>query len=240
MQLNVRCNKGFDHGKGVTAWMYPPVHRLLGWTSRPSKLSLVRNVWRLDQLKSISYENIFVNGLPAESDEATINRFPTLLDAALLSKEGEKLANIADLIFDTKTGNILFYLIARTNPKLPGTSRWRFDLDRIVDQEPGCVTSNINSLDELPLLKSSIRQDFLKKSRKIKDNLLEFSTLANQKLEGWLDENEINNINDETVKSFKNKNKTNIKYLDDNDQDLYSRDYNIIDDYIENEEDPWI
>jgi len=247
LQQHVRCNKGFDHGLGVIAWMHPPVHRLLGWASKPSNLSLKRCVWRLDQLKAITYKDVFVKGLPAESDQATINRFPTLMEAALLNKKGEKIANIADLIFDTKTGNILYYLVSRTNPKLPGTSRWRFDLERIVDQAPGCVSSNISTIDELPLIKSSIRQDFLKKSKKLKDNFVQFSSLANQKLEGWLDENPLedsvrnlqNNFS-ERIPSRDDLNELNINNFNEDNEFFYSDEYNRSELYKDNEEDPWI
>ena len=76
------------------------------------------------------------------------------------------LIDIVDLIFETKTGKISYYLVSRSNPKIPGTSRWRLDLNTLLDQEPGCVSTNIMTIDELPLIKSSIRQDILKKSKK--------------------------------------------------------------------------
>ena len=240
LQHNVRCNKGFQHGSGIVGWMHPPVHRLLGWATCPSKLSLKRNVWKLNQLRAITYQDVLVKGLPAQSDQATINRFPTLIDAVLLNIKGEKIGNIADLIFETKTGNISYYLVSRSNPKIPGTSRWRLDLKTLLDQEPGCVSTNIMNIDELPLLKSSIRQDILKKSKKIKDNLLEMSNIANQRLEGWLDEEPLENTN---IK-YKNLNSDNFE-LDDNfiwfdDEKLSSSDKNNINLYNENEEDPWI
>ncbi len=217
--------------------MYPPVHRLLGWATQPSKLSLKRSVWRLDQLKAITYSDLLVKGSPAESDQATINRFPTLLDAVLLNKHSEKIANIADLIFDTKTGNILFYLVSRTNYKLPGTSRWRFDLRRITDQQPGCVYSDILSLEELPLVKSSLRQDLFNKSKKIRDNLYEISSIANQKLEGWLDDNDISDSLIE--KDYEEINYNKIDNVDD-DEDFYSSEYNRSNIFTQNGEDPWV
>ena len=134
LHLKVKCKQGLDHGIGIMGWMHPPVHRLLGWATKDSNLSLERNVWRLDQLKSITYQNAFVKGKPSQSDQATIDRFPTLLEADLLNINGEKIANIADLVFDIQSGDILYYLVARTNYKLPGTSRWRFEISKIIDQ----------------------------------------------------------------------------------------------------------
>ena len=96
-------------------------------------------------VKAITNYNVFVKGSPAESSQATIDRFPTLLDASLLNKQGDKLGMIADLIFDTNTGEIIYYLVSRSNPKIPGSSRWRLDLTRISDQHPGIVNSNIDT-----------------------------------------------------------------------------------------------
>ena len=245
LHLKVRCNQGLDYGIGIMGWMHPPVHRLLGWASKASNLSLDRYVWRLDQLKSITYQNALVKGLPSQSDQGTIARFPTLLDADLLNIQGEKIANIADLVFDTKSGEILYYLVSRTNYKLPGTSRWRFDISRIIDQEPGCVSSNINTLEEIPIIKSSFKQDLLNKSKKVRENIYQFSNIANEKFEGWLDDIPSTSIynNNSTFDKNLNTSSNNTKDIDDLDKNedyIYSRRYNSSDDFSKEDEDPWI
>lgn len=184
----MRCNKGIDHGLGISAWMHPPVHRLLGWVSKPSALKMSRNVWRLNQIRAIVDKEVFVKGDPAITDPVMIDRFPTLLDAYLLNLKGEKLGIIADLFFDSKTGNILHYLVSRSDPRIPGSSRWCLMVDRIVDQEPGIISSNLTSLDDLPILKSSVRQEFMRKSRIFRDQIQKISDNATDKLEGWLEE----------------------------------------------------
>ena len=102
--------------------MHPPVHRILGWYSRPSNLDLKRNVWKLNQISQIIDNDIFVKGDPAISDLATLNRFPNLIEACLVNSEGSKIGVIADFLFEMKTGNIKFYLISRSNPRIPGSS----------------------------------------------------------------------------------------------------------------------
>ena len=42
-----------NYGNGENVWMHPPVHRILGWYSRPSNFDLKRNVWRLNQINQI-------------------------------------------------------------------------------------------------------------------------------------------------------------------------------------------
>ncbi len=199
LRLRVRCDRGLDHGPGQVAWMHPPVHRLLGWVSKPSALQQRRLVWRLDQLRGLSEREAFVKGDPADSDAATVQRLPTLLDAQLLGAAGQPLGKLADAAVELRSGRIAHYLVARSDPRLPGTSRWRLSPERIVDQKPGRVFTALNDLDDLPLARASLRQDWLRRSRRWRDQVERESTRLRERfqeaggaledrLEGWLEE----------------------------------------------------
>ncbi len=245
LTYNVRCDLGLEHGQGVMIWMYPPVHRVLGWITRPSTLKLTREVWRLNQFRGFVQNNIYVKGSPAISEEVTLQRFPTLINAHLLNKNGEKIANIVDLLFELKTGKILYYLVSRSNPKIPGTSRWSLSIDQIEDQQPGMILTNLMSLDELPLKKASIREEFLRKSKDWKIQIQDITDRASNKLEGWLEESpweeqslnydldkpkEKLNFSDEWIDDFSDQDSDKLNELE------YSRNY-----YKKTEEgDPWI
>ena len=168
--------------------MHPPVHRLLGWVSRPSALRNERNVWRLDQCRGFSDQEVFVKGPPASSDPITLERLPTLLDADLVDARGERLGQIADLTFVPASGEILHYLVSRSDPRLPGSSRWRLTPDRIVDQQPGVVSTALQDLDDLPLARSSVRRDLMRRSRGWRDQIQQIGDRASDRLEGWLEE----------------------------------------------------
>jgi len=238
LRHRVRCDQGIDHGTGVLAWMHPPVHRLLGWATKPSVLRLSRNVWRLDQLRGIGDHEVFVKGESSFSEQAVIDRLPTLLDADVLDENGIKLASIVDLLFAPKTGKIFYYLLARTDPRIPGTSRWRLSIDRIYDQQPGMVSTSLKSIDDLPLIRSSVREDFLRKSRDLKDQLQGFTDQASSKLEGWLEEPPW----DESINPYsKNEYETQDREYDDwLDSDNESNDSNISNKSFNTDNDPWI
>ena len=194
-----------NYGNGENVWMHPPVHRILGWYSRPSNFDLKRNVWRLNQISQIIDNEIYVQGDPAISDLATLNRFPTLIEANLININGSKIGVIADFLFEMKTGKILYYLVSRSNPKIPGSSRWKLNIENINDQQPGLVFCKNNSLDDLSLIKSSIKNDFLQKGKKIIDRFDEMKNIASNRLEDWLEEDEdINQNLDFNQKSFYN------------------------------------
>ncbi len=202
-----------NYGNGENVWMHPPVHRILGWYSRPSNFDLKRNVWRLNQISQIIDNEIFVKGDPAISDLATLNRFPTLIQANLINLNGSKIGFIADFLFEMKTGKIIYYLVSRSNPKIPGSSRWKLNIENINDQQPGLVFCDINSLDDLSLIKSSIKNEFMQKGRKIIDRFDDIKNIASNRLEEWLEEDEdISQNLDFKQKSFYNSDRTSIPF----------------------------
>ena len=207
LKHNVRCQNGIDHGPVVIPWMHPPVHRILGFVSRPSTLRLKREVWRLNQLKGINDQEVYVKGDSSISDDQTLERFPTLMNANVFNRSGERVGLIADFLFDTRKGNIKYYLISRTNPLIPGTSRWRLSISQIIDKQPGSISIDIDTLEDLLIQKASLRQEFISKSRKWKNQLQDLTLNASDRLEGWIDdqisENEKNYENEIFDDSYK-------------------------------------
>ncbi len=216
----VKGNTVLNYGNGENVWMHPPVHRILGWYSRPSNFDLKRNVWRLNQISQIIDNEIYVKGDPAISDLATLNRFPTLIEANLVNLNGSKIGVIADFLFEIKTGKIIHYLVSRSNPKIPGSSRWKLNIENIHDQQPGLVFCEINSLDDLSLIKSSIKNELMQKGKKIIDRLDDMKNIASDRLEGWLEEDEENSQNlDFKQKSFYNDDITSMPFSEKKEDD---------------------
>jgi len=209
-----------NYGNGENVWMHPPVHRILGWYSRPSNFDLKRNVWRLNQISQIIDNEIYVKGDPAISDLATLNRFPTLIEANLINVNGSKIGVIADFLFEMKTGKIQYYLVSRSNPKIPGSSRWKLNIENINDQQPGLVFGEINSLDDLSLIKSSIKNQFMQKGKKIIDRFDDMKNIASNRLEDWLEEDEDISPNlDFKQKGFYNENTTSTQFSEKKEDD---------------------
>ena len=209
-----------NYGNGENVWMHPPVHRILGWYSRPSNFDLKRNVWRLNQISQIIDNEIYIKGDPAISDLATLNRFPTLIEANLINKHGSKIGVIADFLFEMKTGKIKYYLVSRSNPKIPGSSRWKLNIENINDQQPGLVFCEISSLDDLFLIKSSFKNEFLQKGKKIFTRFDDMKNIAANRLEDWLEEDEdINQKLDFEEESFYNDDRTSRSFSDKKEDD---------------------
>ena len=216
-------NITLNYGSGENVWMHPPVHRILGWYSRPSNFDLKRNVWRLNQISQIIDNEIYVIGDPAISDLATLNRFPNLIEANLININGSKIGVIADFLFEMKTGKIKYYLVSRSNPNIPGSSRWKLNIENITDQQPGLVFCESNSLNDLSLIRSSIKNQFFQKGKKIIDKFDDMKNIASNKLEDWLEEDEDINQN-----------------LDFNQESFYNDDRQVRSFSDRKDDDPWI
>ena len=233
---NVRGSMTLSYGAGESVWMHPPVHRILGWSSKPSNFDLKRNVWKLNQIRQIIDNDIFVRGEPSISDLATLNRFPSLLFANLINNKGSKIGFIADFVFDFKTGNIKYYMVSRSNPKIPGSSRWKLEINKIIDQQPGLVFTSFNVLDDLLLMKSSLKNEFFKKGKKIFNRFDNFKNIASNRFEDWLDE-------DDSDDMYQKKNNDYVPYDDSQEIDnnnFYSDNINFKSSQKKKEDDPWI
>ena len=202
LKHNVRCDQGIDHGQVVSPWMHPPAHRIFGWVSRPSNIRLQREVWRLNQLRGINDQEVYVKGSSAISDEQTLERFPTLMYANIFNKNGQKLGLLADFVFELKQGNIQYYLVSRSNPSIPGTSRWRLTIPQIIDKQPGSISCDIDSFEDLPIQKASLREEFLSKSRKWKSQFQDLTYKASDRLEGWIDDQISENEKNKEIETF--------------------------------------
>jgi len=179
--------------------MHPPVHRLLGWVSRPSSFRSTRRVWRLNQLRGLSEGEAFVKGEGADTEPSVLEQLPTLIGATLFGADQAPLGTVPDAAVELGTGRILHYLVARSDPRLPGSSRWRLSPERIVDQQSGRVITALQGLDDLPLARSSVRQELLRRSRRwreqvgeetsrLRDQFQQVGDRVEGRLEGWLEE----------------------------------------------------
>ncbi len=188
LRRRVRCNQGLDHGAGLQVWMHPPVHRVLGWVSKPSAFGSRRLVWRLDQVRGLTDLEVLVQGDPAETEQGVVDQLPTLMESQVLDRRQQPIGTLADAAIELRTGRIRHYLVSRSDPRLPGSSRWRLSLDRLVDQQPGQVFTALEGLDDLPLARASVRQEFLRRSRRWRDQVQEAGSRFEERLEGWLEE----------------------------------------------------
>jgi len=185
LRARLRDPLGQDLGVGHQVWMHPPCHRLLGWSSRPASFGPQRLIWRLDQLLELNEGEAVVEGEPCDTEQSTLELLPTLMETNLHGQGDRVLGRLVDGVVDTDTGRIEHYLVARSDPRLPGTSRWRLEPDRLFDQQPGRVHAALQELDDLPLDRASIRQQMLRRSRQLRDQVPDSFDGFEDRLRSW-------------------------------------------------------
>ncbi|MCY4173624.1 MAG: RNA methyltransferase [Cyanobacteria bacterium MAG CAR3_bin_5] len=186
LRARVQDDQGADHGVGHQVWMHPPTHRVLGWASRPTSFGPTRSVWRLNQLRHLQEDVAVVSETPARTQQSTLDLLPTLMDAHLYGHDGLVLGRVVDAVVNTKTGAIGHYLVARSDPRLPGASRWRLQPNAILDQQPGRVVAVVGALDDLPLARAGLRTQALQAGQRWRERFQDTTVQAGRRLEDWL------------------------------------------------------
>ena len=186
LRARIQDDQGADHGVGHQVWMHPPAHRVLGWASRPTSFGPTRSVWRLNQLRRLQGDMAVVSKTPAQTQQSTLDLLPTIMGAHLYSHDGLALGYVVDAVVNLKTGAINHYLVARSDSRLPGTSRWQLEPGTILDQQPGRVVAAVASLDDLTLVRAGLRTQALQTSQRWRERLQETTVQAGRHLEDWL------------------------------------------------------
>jgi len=186
LRARVQDDQGADHGVGHQVWMHPPTHRVLGWASRPTSFGPTRSVWRLNQLRHLQGDMAVVSETPARTQQSTLDLLPTLMGAHLYSHDGLVLGQVVDAVVSLKTGAIGHYLVARSDPRLPGASRWRLQPKAILDQQPGRVVAAVGALDDLPLARAGLRTQALQTGQRWRERFQNTTVQAGRQLEDWL------------------------------------------------------
>ena len=101
-----------DRGRVELVWMYPQVHRVLGFICKMGLMNRQRLAFSLPQIQAISEKNIWVEGEPTEADPNQLNQLETLLYHEVWSESGAPLGKVKDCLFELKTGKITQYLVA--------------------------------------------------------------------------------------------------------------------------------
>ena len=71
-------------------------------------------------------------------------------------------------------------------------------ISQITDKQPGSISCQIDTFEDLPIQKASLKEEFLSKSRKWKTQFQDLTYNASDRLEGWIDDQiSANENNDE-------------------------------------------
>ncbi len=98
-------------GQVEVLWMYPKVHRVLGFISKSGFLGAKKAAFNLDQLHTLGTKSILVNSAPMETDAEKVRELESLVHCEVWTDDGNKVGKIVDYLFNHKTGAIQAYLV---------------------------------------------------------------------------------------------------------------------------------
>lgn len=97
-------------GQVEALWMYPKVHRVLGFISKSGWLGAQKAAFNLDQLHTLGAQSILVSSAPMATDIEKVRELESLVQCAVWTDDGNQIGKIVDYLFDYKTGAIQAYL----------------------------------------------------------------------------------------------------------------------------------
>ncbi len=99
-------------GQVEVLWMYPKVHRVLGFICKSGWLGQKKTAFNLDQLETIGANGILVTSRPIDTDVEKVRQLETLVSWEVWTDAGNKAGKIIDYLFNLRTGEIEHYLFA--------------------------------------------------------------------------------------------------------------------------------
>ncbi len=102
-------------GQVEVLWMYPKVHRVLGFICKSGWLGQKKTAFNLDQLHTIGNNGILVNSRPVDTDVEKVRQLETLVNWEVWTDAGNKAGKIIDYLFNLRTGVIEHYLFATSD-----------------------------------------------------------------------------------------------------------------------------
>ena len=102
-------------GQVEVLWMYPKVHRVLGFICKSGWLGQKKTAFNLDQLHTIGNNGILVNSRPVDTDVEKVRQLETLVSWEVWTDAGNKAGKIIDYLFNLRTGVIEHYLFTASD-----------------------------------------------------------------------------------------------------------------------------
>jgi uncharacterized protein YrrD len=99
-----------EMGRVEVLWMYPPIHRVLGFVCKAGFLGKKKFAYRLAQIEDLKEDSILVHSQPDATDAERVRLLESLLQYEVWSESGDRIGKITDCLFKRKNGKIIHYL----------------------------------------------------------------------------------------------------------------------------------
>jgi uncharacterized protein YrrD len=120
-------------GRVEILWMYPPVHRVLGFICKSGFLGNKKAAFKLGQVTAIGNSGVLTHSPPEPTETRKVQQLESLIQQEIWSNEGNQLGKITDYLFELETGKITAYLFV--------SSGWAGITGELYELRPADITS---------------------------------------------------------------------------------------------------
>jgi len=97
-------------GRVEVLWMYPAVHRVLGFVGKSGFLGATKAAFKLSQIHALGENGILTHSPPEATDAEKVRQLESFLQHDVWSDRGNRIGKITDYLFNLQTGEISYYL----------------------------------------------------------------------------------------------------------------------------------
>jgi uncharacterized protein YrrD len=156
-------------GQVEVLWMYPKVHRVLGFISKSGWLGSQKAAFNLDQLHTVGAKSILVNSQPLETDAEKVRQLESLVNCEVWTEAGNQIGKIIDYLFHLRTGEIPAYLFVSNGwGGITGTV-YKLPPDQILNIGHRRVLVAASAVSALEIYRAGIQAKITKATELIKE-----------------------------------------------------------------------
>ncbi len=156
-------------GRIEVLWMYPPMHRVLGFVCKAGFWGNTKLAFKLSQVEAIGDNGVLTHSRPDETDADRVRQLETLIQCEVWSNAGSKLGKIVDCVFSLRTGLISNYLVVGDRLSSLAGTMYRLPPDRIMSLGRRRVLVAETALEDLPLYREGLTQKIAHMGHEVKE-----------------------------------------------------------------------
>jgi uncharacterized protein YrrD len=110
-QLVLDRNTMEELGRIEVLWMYPEVHRVLGFVCKSGFLGNRKTAFKLSQVEALGTNGVITHSPPEDTDAERVRQLESLIGCEVWSRAGDRVGKIIDCVFNLRSGVITDYLM---------------------------------------------------------------------------------------------------------------------------------
>ncbi|UZQ52808.1 PRC-barrel domain-containing protein [Trichothermofontia sichuanensis B231] len=180
-QLVLDRNTMEELGQIEVVWMYPQVHRVLGFVCHSGFLGKQKAAFKLKHITALGENSVLVTAKPTETDAERVRQLESLVHCEVWSDQGNRVGQIIDFVFDLETGEIQSYLLVAGRLAALTDGIYQLPPRKIISLGRKRVLIAEATIARLDLYRGGIRQTLTKTGEWLKSDLEQVT----EELQAW-------------------------------------------------------